>query len=150
MMIQLRKILASSAGDIFVLIFALFVVYTSFSAPEPEAYTFPRLASVLLLFFCVINFVRVCLARFGGKAILTQQLLKKIAPGIVVIVLYLLLAKDVGFYLSAALAFFGLSFLYGKEQKIPTMIFITVAVIAVLYLVFSIALKVQVPREFFL
>ena len=103
-----------------------------------------------MLIFCGLNFVYRVMANFAGEPKLTLPLINKIAPGVAVIVAYLLLAEDVGFYLSAALAFFALSFLYGKKRRLLSAAAVTVMVIAVLYLMFSIALKVQVPREFFL
>lgn len=147
---RILSVLASSGGDFFALLFALLTVYASFSAGEPEAYVFPRLVSVLMLIFCGLNFVYRVMANFAGEPKLTLPLINKIAPGVAVIVAYLLLAEDVGFYLSAALAFFALSFLYGKKRRLLSAAAVTVMVIAVLYLMFSIALKVQVPREFFL
>ena len=68
-----------------------------------------------MLIFCGLNFVYRVMANFAGEPKLTLPLINKIAPGVAVIVAYLLLAEDVGFYLSAALAFFALSFLYGKN-----------------------------------
>ena len=147
---RIFNVLASSGGDFFVLFFALLTVYASFSAGEPEAYIFPRLVSVLMLLFCGLNFVRRVMVRFAGEPRLTLSLIKKIAPGVVVIAAYLLLAEDVGFYLSAMLAFFALSFLYSQTRRFLPTVAVSGAVIIVLYLMFSIALKVQVPREFFL
>ena len=75
---------------------------------------------------------------------------RKIAPGVAVLVVYLLVARDLGFYLAALLAFFAVSFLYSAHRRPGRIAFVTGAVIGVLYLVFSVVLKVQVPREFFL
>ena len=79
-----------------------------------------------------------------------MRLARKIAPGGAVIVVYVLFAQDVGFYLSAILAFFALSFLYSDHRRLSSIGIAAGSVIAVLYLMFSVVLKVQVPREFFL
>ena len=94
---RILSVLASSGGDFFALLFALLTVYASFSAGEPEAYVFPRLVSVLMLIFCGLNFVYRVMANFAGEPKLTLPLINKIAPGVAVIVAYLLLAEDVGF-----------------------------------------------------
>ena len=147
---RIIKMMGVAGGDIFALLFALVAAYASFTAKEPEAYVFPQLVAALMVGFCGANFIRCLMVGFAGKPMLTLTLLKKIAPGIAVIAIYLLVAEELGFYLSAALAFFALTFLYAEKRRLLPTIMITGAVIAVLYLMFSIALRVQVPREFFL
>ena len=115
---RILSVLASSGGDFFALLFALLTVYASFSAGEPEAYVFPRLVSVLMLIFCGLNFVYRVMANFAGEPKLTLPLINKIAPGVAVIVAYLLLAEDVGFYLSAALAFLPCLFIRQKTALV--------------------------------
>ena len=92
----------------------------SFAGDDPAAYAFPQLISALMLIFCGANLIRRSLARFAGEPVLTMQLARKIAPGGAVIVVYVLFAEDVGFYLSAILAFFALSFLYGEHRRLSS------------------------------
>lgn len=150
MMHRLLCVLATSGGDIFALLFALVAVYASFAAGEPEAYVFPRLASTLMLIFCGANLIRRAAADSAKKAALTPRLLQKIAPGAIVIALYLLLAEDLGFYLSAAATFFTLSLLYGKRKHWLSATVVTVCVIMVLYIMFAVVLKVHTPRGIWL
>ena len=142
--------LGASGGDLLAFAFALVATVASFAGDDPAAYAFPRLVAVLMLVFCSVNLARRAMAGFGGEPALTWTLIRKIAPGIAVFVVYLLVAEDLGFYLAALLAFFALSFLYSAHRRPGHIGLVTAAMIAVLYLVFSAVLKVQVPREFFL
>lgn len=142
--------MSASGGDVFAFCFALVAASASFAGDDPAAYAFPQLVSALMLIFCGANLVRRALAGFAGEPVLTMQLIRKIAPGGAVIVVYVLFAQDVGFYLSAILAFFALSFLYSDHRRLSSIAIAAGAVVAVLYLMFSVVLKVQVPREFFL
>lgn len=147
---RIAAVMSTSGGDVLAFLFALVAASASFAGDDPAAYAFPQLVSALMLIFCGANLIRRSLAGFAGEPVLTMRLAGKIAPGGAVIVVYVLLAQDVGFYLSAVLAFFALSFLYGDRRRLPSICIATGAVVAVLYLMFSVVLKVQVPREFFL
>ena len=142
--------LSASGGDLLAFAFALVATVASFAGDDPAAYAFPRLVAVLMLVFCSVNLVRRAMAGFSGEPALTRALIRKIAPGIAVFAVYLLVAQELGFYLAALLAFFALSFLYSAHRRPGSICIVTGAVIAVLYLIFSVVLKVQVPREFFL
>lgn len=142
--------LSASGGDVLAFAFALVATVASFAGDDPAAYAFPRLVAVLMLVFCSVNLVRRAMAGFSGEPALTWALTRKIAPGVAVFAVYLLVAQELGFYLAALLAFFALSFLYSAHRRPVSIGIVTGAVIAVLYLIFSVVLKVQVPREFFL
>ena len=147
---RIAGVMSTSSGDVLAFVFALVAASASFAGDDPAAYAFPQLISALMLMFCGANLIRRSLARFAGEPVLTMQLAGKIAPGGAVIVVYVLFAEDIGFYLSAILAFFALSFLYGEHRRLSSIGIATGAVVGVLYLMFSVVLKVQVPREFFL
>ena len=147
---RIAGVMSVASGEVLVFVFALVAAYASFAGDDPAAYAFPRLVSVLMLIFCGANLIRRSLSGFAGKPVLTMRLARKIAPGGAVIVVYLLLAQTAGFYLSAMLAFFALSFLYSEHRRLPSIGIATGVVVGLLYLMFSVVLKVQVPREFFL
>ena len=142
--------LGASGGDLLAFTFALVATWASFSGDDPAAFAFPRLVSALMLVFCSVNLVRRALEGFAGAPALTWTLMRKIAPGVAVFAVYLLVAQDLGFYLSALLAFFAVSFLYSAHRHPGRIVIVSGAVIGVLFLMFSVVLKVQVPREFFL
>ena len=144
---------ATAGGDVAVGLFSLLAVWASFTADEPEAYAFPRLLSLLMAAFAAVNLVRLLVAPAAAPP-LTAALLKKIAPAVGVIAAYLAAAESLGFYLSAFLTFALLSFLYdGKEngrENMRAAMFAAAAFVAVLYLLFSLILGVQLPRGLFL
>ena len=150
MMHRMACALGAAGGDLAAFALALAAALASFAGDDPAAYAFPRLVSALMLVFCTLNLARRAMAGFGGEPALTWELLRKIAPGAAVFVAYLLVAQDLGFYLSALLAFFAVSFLYSAHRRLGRIGLVTGAVVGVLYLMFSVVLKVQVPREFFL
>ncbi len=147
---RLSCALGASGGDVLAFVFALVATAASFAGDEPAAYTFPRLVAILMLVFCGINLARRAMEGFAGEPVLTWTLIRKITPGIAVFVVYLLVAQDLGFYLAAFLAFFAMSLLYSAHRRPVRIGIVSGAVVGVLYLVFSVVLKVQVPREFFL
>ena len=93
--------MSTSSGDVLAFVFALVAASASFAGDDPTAYAFPRLVSTLMLIFCGVNLIRRSLAGFAGEPALTMRLAGKIAPGVAVIVVYVLFAQDAGFYLSA-------------------------------------------------
>ncbi len=145
---MLQRILALSAavgGDFLVLALALVAAYAGFTAEEPTAYVFPRLVAVLMVVFCAINVIRLALNGFAKAPVLTLPLLQKIAPGVALIWIYVLLAEDLGFYASAWSAFFLIALLYSTPRRLLLTMGISSIFVAVLYLMFSISLHVQVP-----
>ena len=147
---RLVSAFAAAGGDLLVFAFALVATTASFAGDDPAAFAFPRLVSTLMLVFCGVNLVRRAMEGAAGEPALTWALIRKIAPGAAVFGVYLLVAEDLGFYLSALLAFFAMSFLYSAHRHPGRIGIVSGAVIGVLYLMFSVLLKVQVPREFFL
>ncbi len=150
MMHRAVRALGAAGGDLAAFAFALVATVASHAGDDPAAYAFPRLVSVLMLVFCAVNLVRRAISGFAGEPALTWALIRKVAPGVIVFVNYLVVAEDLGFYLSALLAFFAVSFLYSAHRRPVPIGVVSVAVIGVLYLMFSVVLKVQVPRELFL
>ena len=146
---KMRRFLAA-IGDTATLVFALVVLWASFAPADPAAYAFPQLIALLLVIFCAVNFLRQTMRGFIGDPPIDGALLRKIAPGVGIIIIYVLFAAQLGFYLSAALAFAALSLCYGGASRGRQVLFVTAIFIGILYVMFSLALRVQVPREFFL
>ena len=72
-------------------------------------------------------------------------------PGILVLLVYMVIAQSVGFYVSSWLAFASLGILYAPGRGLATAkrcVPISVAFLGVLYLVFWALLRVQMPRGF--
>ena len=128
-----------------VFVLALIVAYESFFAEVPTAYAFPRLVSALMVVFCGINVIQLVLQSSSKELVLPFTLLQKVAPGVVIIWVYVLLAEDVGFYVLAWLVFFLIAFFYDVSRSLLLTAAISSIVVVVLYLLFSVALRVQVP-----
>ena len=144
---RLRRYFAVRGGDWLALAFAVLAVAASFRGAPAEAYAFPRLLSILLLIFCAAA----ALSRAeAASAPLDAATIKKIAPGIFVVVMYIASAETVGFYASAGAAFFALAFLYGRKPRRVWVVFaVSCAIMAALFGLFGLLLRAQTPRGFF-
>ena len=144
---RLRRYFAVRGGDWLALAFAILAVAASFRGAPAEAYAFPRLLSILLLIFCAAA----ALSRAeSASAPLDAATIKKIAPGLFVVVVYIAAAETVGFYASAGAAFFALAFLYGRKPRRVWVVFaVSCAIMAALFGLFGLLLRAQTPRGFF-
>ena len=144
---RLRNYFAVRGGDWLALAFAVLAVAASFRGAPAEAYAFPRLLSILLLIFCAAA----ALSRAeAASAPLDAATIKKIAPGILIVVVYIAAAETVGFYASAGAAFFALAFLYGRKPRRVWVVFaVSCAIMAALFGLFGLLLRAQTPRGFF-
>ena len=144
---RLRRYFAVRGGDWLALAFAVLAVAASFRGAPAEAYAFPRLLSILLLIFCAAA----ALSRAeAASAPLDAATIKKIAPGILIVVVYIAAAETVGFYASAGAAFFALAFLYGRKPRRVWVVFaVSCAIMAALFGLFGLLLRAQTPRGFF-
>ena len=145
---RLRRYFAVRGGDWLALAFAVLAVAASFRGAPAEAYAFPRLLSILLLIFCAA--AALSRAEAAASAPLDAATIKKIAPGIFVVVVYIASAETVGFYASAGIAFFALAFLYGRKPRRVWVVFaVSCAIMAALFGLFGLLLRAQTPRGFF-
>lgn len=139
-----------------VLLLAATVAYLSFTREPAESFLFPRLVSVVMLGLAIWNFLRAAtgLSRVGGG--ISFGMIKTIAPGLIVMVIYVFFAaKYLGFYVSSLIAFFLLFSLYdpATHKDVRTWakrVVISVLFMLVIYALFTLLLKVQTPRGLFL
>ena len=145
---RLWRYFAVRGGDWLALAFAVLAVAASFRGAPAEAYTFPRLLSILLLIFCAA--AALSRAEAAASAPLDAATIKKIAPGIFIVVVYIASAETVGFYASAGAAFFALAFLYGRKPRRVWVVFaVSCAIMVALFGLFGLLLRAQTPRGFF-
>ena len=140
----------AAVGDILVTVFAVVLLAASFLAKYPEAYLFPRILAVILALLCVFQLVMV--AR-GTDTIdnITEVIgsMKNMLPIIGMIIVYVALAEWLGFYLSAALAYFAVALVGGgsyDSRHIAKTAVVALGVTVGLYILFSLLLQVQSPR----
>ena len=134
----------------------LWIAYESFTVEDPQPYLFPQLISIAMIGLSAAALFRAVRGANRTGAGIPVDLLLRIAPGIAVMLVYVLvLAPQLGFYTGSAVGFFTLYSLYdpNSHQSVRTWltrIAITAGFMLVIYLVFALALQVQTPRGLFL
>ncbi|MFA9474109.1 MAG: tripartite tricarboxylate transporter TctB family protein [Filomicrobium sp.] len=134
----------------------LWIAYVSFSVDDPQPYLFPQLISVAMILLSVSALVRAIRGANRTGVGIPLDLLLRIAPGIAVMLAYVLvLAPQLGFYTGSAVGFLTLYSLYDPKPHLSIRtwamrIAVTVGFMLVIYLVFALALQVQTPRGLFL
>ena len=141
----------------FVLAVAVMVAWLSYPREPAEAFLFPRLISVVFLVLSVWNFIRAItgIARIGEGVTMSAAI--HILPGLVVMAVYAFwMAKFLGFYVASTITFLALLSLYDpalSHRHVSTWLrrsAITGLFIFVLYALFALLLKVQLPRGLFI
>lgn len=135
---------------------SIFVTWLSFTQEPASAYLFPRLVSSLMTILALWSLVRAALgvSRAGEGVDLATAL--NLAPGLTLIFVYVFwAAKTLGFYTASSLAFLLLFTIYDptpvtRIRGWALRIVITAAFMAVMYALFTLVLKVQVPRGLYL
>lgn len=141
------------AGDILAAALAVAAAAASFAGTDDAAYLFPRLIGAAWLGLCVLYFaLRLADAakKAGGERRTGADFaaMRRAAPGVGVIVIYVALAEAAGFYLSAFFAFLALSTIYdrrGGRRRMIARIVVACVIILALRAVFSELLRVQTP-----
>ena len=125
---------------------------TGISAQNSEAFLFPNFISGVL---CVIA-LAILINSFRHQADKTER--KSIPwliilPALVIFVLYLAFVEQIGFYVASFTAFAAIVLIYIPQQfnvaQSLKILLIGLAFMAALYSLFTILLKVQLPRGLF-
>ena len=152
-MIALQHRIASGI----VLLVSVWVFWISFSQTPADAYLFPRVISVVFVALAAWTFVKALeRSSTGPGGGLSLASVRNFLPGLLLAGLYVFFAaKSLGFYAASSLAFLGLLSLYdpaphGAFRTWARRLIITAGYIAVMYLLFSVVLKVFTPRGLFL
>ena len=133
----------------------LTVAYISFTQEPAEAFLFPRLISSVFAVLAIWTFVKAALGRSKVGDGLSGEAMKNLAPGLIVMVIYVFwAAKGLGFYTATATAFFILLSLYdpaphGAIKSWGKRMLITAGFMVVMYGLFAQLLYVFTPREIF-
>ena len=146
---RLQHILASG----FVAAVGLCVAWLSYTQEPAAAYLFPRLISTVFVVLALWTFAKACLGWTKVGAGISGRSLAALAPGLVVMCVYIFwAAQALGFYTATAAVFFILLSLYDPASHASPMswvkrIIATAVFIAVTYGLFALLLKVYTPRE---
>ena len=128
---------------------SILLVVASFSGGHSEAYLFPRIITSIMLVLSVLLLIQ----HFYGKNHPKKTInIAKLAPFFILIIIFVLLGENLGFYLCASLMFLTICYFYYPERKDMKKILFFLLICAVfmtaIYFLFTFLLKVQVPRFF--
>ena len=133
----------------------LTVAYISFTQEPAAAVLVPRLISSVFAVLAIWTFLKAVLGRTKVGNGLSGEAMKNLAPGLIVMVIYVFwAAKGLGFYTATAIAFFILLSLYdpaphGEIKSWGKRVLITAGFMVVIYGLFAQLLYVFTPREIF-
>lgn len=140
------------APNLLIAALALFVTWLSFTQEPAQAYLFPRLVSAFMSVMALWSLARAVLGISRvGEGVGTATALN-LAPGLVIIFVYVFwAARTFGFYTASTAAFLLLFTIYDPTPVTSIRgwllrIVITAGFMAVMYALFTLLLKVQVPR----
>ncbi len=150
-----RNIQQISAAAL-VLVVAAMVAWLSYTREPASAFLFPRYISIAFLILSVWNFLRAAtgIAKTGSG--LDPASAMRLAPGLIIMAIYIFwLAKYLGFYVASTLTFFTLFAIYDPEAHTSLRSWliralVTIGFMAIMYGLFALVLKVQLPRGLFL
>ena len=135
-----------------ILVLAIVVAWLSYTREPAGAFLFPRLIATVMLVLAIWNGARVALglARVGDGLDVKEAI--AILPGVIVMLVYVLIAaKWLGFYVASFATFIILFSLYDPSSHLKSGTWLRRVAIAagfmlVMYGLFSMLLKVQTPR----
>ena len=144
-MINIKNI----ASVIVAISLSILLVVASFSGGHPEAYFFPRIITSIMLFLSLLLLIQ----HFYGKNHPIKKInIAKLTPFFILIIIFILLGENLGFYLCASLMFLTICYFYYPERKdmkkILFFLLISAVFMMAIYFLFTFLLKVQVPRFF--
>ena len=128
---------------------SILLVVASFSGGHTDAYFFPRIITSIMLFLSLLLLIQ----HFYGKNHPIKKInIAKLTPFFILIIIFILLGENLGFYLCASLMFLTISYFYYPEKKdmkkILFFLLISAVFMMAIYFLFTFLLKVQVPRFF--
>ena len=129
------------------------IAWISFTQEPADAFIFPRLIASVFAVLAIWTFAKALLGRTKVGNGISAQAMKNIAPGLIVMLIYVYwAAKGLGFYTATAIAFFVLVSLYdpAPHHQIRSWLkrlAITAGFMVVMYGLFAGLLNVFTPRE---
>ena len=135
----------AAVGAVMVSVLVLMMVL---SANGSTAYDFPFLLAILLMVFAVVLFIDVLRVwdRQKSNGVLVEW--PDLGAGIAIILGYLLVMPTIGFYLASWLGFNCIVLFYSDKkdrQQFTKTLWVSLCFIGVIYLLFSVSLRVVTP-----
>ena len=143
-----RSIPGSRVAAVGAVVVSLLVLIMVLSANGSTAYDFPFLLAVLLMVFAVLLFIDVLRVwdRQKSNGVLVEW--PDLGAGIAIILGYLLVMPTIGFYLASWLGFNCIVLFYSAKkdrQQFTKTLWVSLCFIAIIYLLFSVSLRVVTP-----
>ena len=133
---------------LFISILLAYASFTGGSENSSEAYLFPKLITFVMIILSSFSLI----FYFLNKSFSVAEVdIKKLSTYLISLILFVFFGEIVGFYFFAILLFFINSYYYSEDKNIKKIIqnmIVTVIFMLFIYFLFSIMLKVQVPRFF--
>ena len=133
---------------LFISILLAYASFTGGSENSSEAYLFPKLITFVMIILSSFSLI----FYFLNKSFSVAEVdIKKLSIYLISLILFVFFGEIVGFYFFAILLFFINSYYYSEDKNIKKIIqntIITIIFMLFIYFLFSIMLKVQVPRFF--
>tara|TARA_B100000497_G_C7531843_1_gene322488 strand:+ start:368 stop:814 length:447 start_codon:yes stop_codon:yes gene_type:complete len=133
---------------LFISILLAYASFTGGSENSSEAYLFPKLITFVMIILSSFSLI----FYFLNKSFSVAEVdIKKLSIYLISLILFVFFGEIVGFYFFAILLFFINSYYYSEDKNIKKIIqnmIVTFIFMLFIYFLFSIMLKVQVPRFF--
>mgnify|MGYP001110695304 FL=1 len=133
---------------LFISILLAYASFTGGSENSSEAYLFPKLITFVMIILSSFSLI----FYFLNKSFSVAEVdIKKLSIYLISLILFIFFGEIVGFYFFALLLFFINSYYYSEDKNIKKIIqnmIVTFIFMLFIYFLFSIMLKVQVPRFF--
>ncbi len=140
------------ATPIGMLVIAVLLFLAGFLSKNTEAFLFPNTVAavmVVLAIFTIVNQLKTSLQEKTAKPIPWLSIL----PALIIFIIYLATLEIIGFYLGSFLAFVIIATSYHPDGINPKttgkVMLIGLLFMAALYCLFSLLLRVQLPRGIF-
>ena len=133
---------------LFISILLAYASFTGGSENSSEAYLFPKLITFVMIILSSFSLI----FYFLNKSFSVAEVdIKKLSIYLTSLILFVFFGEIVGFYFFAILLFFINCYYYSEDKNIKKIIqnmIVTFIFMLFIYFLFSIMLKVQVPRFF--
>tara|TARA_B110000037_G_C16982061_1_gene449440 strand:+ start:520 stop:966 length:447 start_codon:yes stop_codon:yes gene_type:complete len=133
---------------LFISILLAYASFTGGSENSSEAYLFPKLITFVMIILSSFSLI----FYFLNKSFSVAEVdIKKLSIYLISLILFVFFGEIVGFYFFAILLFFINCYYYSEDKNIKKIIqnmIVTFIFMLFIYFLFSIMLKVQVPRFF--